>query len=175
MVVGEPPRSEQRHDCSFVNIDKKSYRKYLQRFECGDYTELFVRRINPTRKFDDEAVKNAVFGLLHEPPSNFGINRTTWIMLADLSRVLREAGRPACPEVIRKITKAAGYRWRKARVVLTSSDPEYSEKLDQIRSILSGAYRILGPRKIRSTNQDRGCYCFAVGSRVQERMNTKSL
>src|SRR5437016_5010413 len=55
---------------------------------------------------------------MHEPPSNHGINRTTWIM-ADLSRVLRETGRPACPDVIRKITKAAGYRWRKARVVLT--------------------------------------------------------
>jgi hypothetical protein len=107
--------------CSFLNIDKKSYRKYLQRFECGGDTELFARRINPARKFDDEAVKNAVFGLLHEPPSSFGINRTTWIM-ADLSR-LRETGRPACPEVIQKITKAAGYRWRKARVVLTSSDP----------------------------------------------------
>ena len=58
--------------------------------------------------------------------------------MADLSRVLRETGRPACPEVIRKITKAAGYRWRKARVVLTSTDPDYTEKLDRIRSILSG-------------------------------------
>ena len=58
--------------------------------------------------------------------------------MADLSRVLRETGHPACPEVIRKITKAAGYRWRKARVVLTSSDPDYTEKLNHIRSILSG-------------------------------------
>ena len=82
-------------------------------------------------------IKKAIFGLMHEPPSNHGINRTTWIM-ADLSRVLRETGRPACPDVIRKITKAAGYRWRKARIVLTSSDPEYSKKLDRIRSILSG-------------------------------------
>ena len=40
--------------------------------------------------------------------------------------------------MIRKITKAAGYRWRKARVVLTSSDPNYTEKLNHIRSILSG-------------------------------------
>jgi hypothetical protein len=40
--------------------------------------------------------------------------------------------------VIRKITKAAGYRWHKARVVLTSSDPDYTEKLDRVRSILSG-------------------------------------
>jgi hypothetical protein len=68
-------------------------------------------------------------------------------MLANLSRVLRDTGRPACPEVIRKITKAAGYRWPKARVVLTSSDPEYSEKPDQIGSILSGAYRYWGRGK----------------------------
>ena len=38
----------------------------------------------------------------------------------------------------RKITKAAGYRWRKARIALTSSDPNYTEKLGRIRSILSG-------------------------------------
>ena len=95
------------------------------------------RKTNSNRKFDDEEVKQAVFRLLHEPPSNYGINRTTWIM-PDLARVLRETGHPACPEVIRKITKAAGYRWRKARVVLTSSDPNYTEKLDRIRSILSG-------------------------------------
>ena len=75
--------------------------------------------------------------LLHEPPSNYGINRTTWIM-ADLSRVLRETGRPACPQVIRKITNAAGYRWRKARIVLTSSDPEYKEKLDHITPFSPG-------------------------------------
>ena len=126
--------------CSFLGIDKKTYRKYLRTFENGGQAALFARQTKSNRKFDDEAVKQAVFGLLHEPPSNYGINRTTWIM-PDLSRILRETGQPACPEVIRKITKAAGYRWRKARVVLTSSDPDYTEKLGRIRSILSG----LGP------------------------------
>ena len=58
--------------------------------------------------------------------------------MSDLTRVLRETGHPACPQVICKITKAAGYRWRKARIVLTSSDQNYTEKLDRIRSILSG-------------------------------------
>ena len=53
-------------------------------------------RSRSTRKFDDETIKQAVFGLLHEPPSNYGINRTTWIM-SDLTRVLRETGHPACP------------------------------------------------------------------------------
>jgi hypothetical protein len=43
-----------------------------------------------------------------------------------------------CKDVIRTIIKEAGFRWRKARVVLTSRDPDYREKVDAIRSILSG-------------------------------------
>jgi transposase len=123
--------------CSFLGIDKKTHRKYLRTFEDGGWEALFARQTRSTRKFDDETIKQAVFGLLHEPPSNYGINRTTWIM-SDLSRVLRETRQPACPDVIRRIIKEAGYRWRKARVVLTSSDTDYSEKLNRICSILSG-------------------------------------
>jgi hypothetical protein len=122
--------------CGFLGIDKRSCRKYVRTFENGGQAALFMRQTKSTRKFDDDAIKQAVFGILHEPPSNYGINRTAWIM-PDLSRVLRGSGRPVCPEVIRKITKAAGYTWRKARIVLTSHDPDYTEKLGRIRSILS--------------------------------------
>jgi hypothetical protein len=125
--------------CAFLGISKKTYRKYLRIFELGGTVELFARQTKSSRKFDDETVKEAVFSLLHEPPSNYGINRTSWIM-ADFRRILNEKDQPICPEVIRKITKVAGYRWRKARVVLTSSDPAYSEKLDRIRTILSSLH-----------------------------------
>ena len=54
-----------------------------------------------------------------------------------LRNVIGENGQQACPDVIRSITRAAGYHWRKARVVLTSTDPTYSEKLDRIHSILA--------------------------------------
>jgi transposase len=120
----------------FLAIDKKTHRKYLRTFKNGGCDTLFARPTRSTRKFDNEATKQAVFALLHEPPSNYGVNRTTWIM-PDLSRVLRDMGQPACPEVIRKITKAAGYRWRRARKVLTSTDPEYREKVHHIQSILA--------------------------------------
>lgn len=122
--------------CDFLGIDNHTHHKYARAFENGGHAALFARQTKSTRKFDDDAIKKTVFGILHEPPSNYGINRTTWIM-PDLSRVLREAGRPACPEVIRKITKAAGYRWRKARKVLTSADPEYREKVHHIQNILA--------------------------------------
>jgi hypothetical protein len=37
---------------------------------------------------------------------------------------------------VREITKSAGWRWRKARKVLTSNDPEYRAKVQRILSIL---------------------------------------
>lgn len=93
-------------------------------------------------KSDDELLQNTLFSVLHTPPSAYGINRTTWRM-ADLRRVLAEKGQKACPEVIREIIKAAGYSWKKARKVLTSTDPQYQEKLAKIQSILS----TLGPNE----------------------------
>jgi hypothetical protein len=125
-----------RSVCDFLGINKNTRRKYLRSFKDGSCEALFLRQISVVRKSDDARLKQAVFGLLHEPPSNYGINRTTWIM-SDVTRVLRDTGNSACPAVIRKITKAAGYRWRKARISLTSSDPAYREKLAHIRSILS--------------------------------------
>ncbi|MFC0386804.1 IS630 family transposase [Muricoccus vinaceus] len=122
--------------CRFLHIDRKTGRRYLRMFEKGGEAALFAPQTRLRRKFDDEAIKQAVFSLLHQPPSNYGINRTTWIM-ADLVRILKESGQPACSQVIRAIVKAAGFRWRKARIVLTSNDPAYSEKLAHIQAILS--------------------------------------
>jgi hypothetical protein len=55
----------------------------------------------------------------------------------DLHRILKEAGHRMSQERIRSAIKAAGFRWRKAKVVLTSTDPEYHAKLDLIKKILS--------------------------------------
>jgi DDE superfamily endonuclease len=122
--------------CAFLGIDRHTYRRYLKIFEAAGVSGLFARQIKSNRKFNNEEIRSAVFGLLHEPPSNYSINRTTWT-IGHLSRILGETGHPVSPGVIRKITKSAGYRWRKARMVLTSSDPAFSEKLARVRSILS--------------------------------------
>src|ERR1019366_8887385 len=74
--------------------------------------------------------------LLHEPPSNHGINRTSWTMPL-MCQVLKNNGHEIGPALVSKMIRAAGYKWRKAKVVLTSNDPTYTEKLAQIRCILS--------------------------------------
>jgi transposase len=118
-----------------LGIDRKTARAYVKRFSQGGPELLFGRNRKVPRKADNEAFKKALFALLHEPPSLSGFNRTTWRM-ADLRSTLRKRGHPACASVIREAIKKAGYRWRSAKVVLTSNDPDYREKLERVHSVL---------------------------------------
>jgi hypothetical protein len=80
---------------------------------------------------------DAVFSVLHSPPSAIGLNRTTWKM-DDLAKALAKKGVVTTLKSINQVIKNAGYRWKKARVALTSTDPEYKEKVEAIRSTLAG-------------------------------------
>ena len=86
---------------------------------------------------DRDWVKEALFKTLHSPPSDHGFNRTTWT-IDDLQEALRKTDFKLGKHAIRTIIRDAGYRWLKARKVLTSRDPEYRAKLDNIQRILSG-------------------------------------
>jgi len=57
--------------------------------------------------------------------------------MCDLQTALLGDGVKIAPVNIRAIIKNAGYKYRKARKVLTSTDPEYRKKLERITQILS--------------------------------------
>jgi len=122
--------------CSFLGVGKAFVRKYRNKFKRSGVDALFASQTRSNRKIDNNDLRGAVFSLLHEPPANYGINRTSWTMPL-LCQVLKENGTQVGVVVVRKIIKAAGYKWRKAKVVLTSNDPNYKEKLALIHSILS--------------------------------------
>ena len=121
---------------SFLHLSRRSLRSYLERYRRGSTVLLFTKRMNARRKCQDDRTRQAVFALLHAPPSVHGINRTTWKM-TDLQRILREQGHSISRYVISDIIKDAGFKWKKARVVLTSSDPNYRTKVERIVKILS--------------------------------------
>ena len=95
-----------------------------------------LERTKRSRKADGETFRGALFGLLHEPPTLSGFNRTTWRM-EDLRQTLAGRGFPACPDVIREAMRKEGFRWRSAKVVLTSTDPQYREKLERVQTVLA--------------------------------------
>ena len=120
----------------FLCIQRSRVRDYIERFESGGIDALSDKNRKDIKKFEQSEYKDAVFKVLHAPPSNYGVNRTTWRM-KDLYRILKQEGFPICKPYIRQITKDAGYRYLKAKKVLTSTDPEYLEKLKAITRILS--------------------------------------
>ena len=88
------------------------------------------------RKAEDPDYKEMLLSTLHCPPEQYGINRTTWTTKL-LGRVMAARGYRIGHNTVSKIIKNAGYKFRKAREVLTSNDPHYKDKLKKITGILS--------------------------------------
>ena len=93
-------------------------------------------------KAKDKTYRDAVFEILHAPPAAHGINRTTWRQ-QDIHSVMAKQGLPISQHNIRRVIKDAGYHYRKAKRVLTSTDPHYKDKLKEITRTLQN----LGPKE----------------------------
>lgn len=119
-----------------LGLSRNTCRRYLRAYHGGGVEKLFAPMSDRPRKAEREDLKSVVFRVLHEPPKNHGLNRTSWIM-RDLREELVCQGFPVSLHVLRQIIKDAGWKWRKARIVLTSKDPAYREKLAAVQAILS--------------------------------------
>ncbi|MHB1305317.1 MAG: transposase [Acidiphilium sp.] len=125
-----------RRISTYLGLSRNTCRRYLRTYREGSVEQLLAPMTRGPRRAEDEDLKAAVFRVLHEPPKDHGINRTSWIM-RDLRTVLSRQGFPACLQVLRQIIQDAGWKWRKARIVLTSHDPAYRDKLAAVQAILS--------------------------------------
>jgi transposase len=128
---------------SDLNVSRVTAVKWVRRFLASGPPGLLDRSSRPHRSptklspgRSDDDCRAALIAILHRPPSDFGINRSTWILI-DLHRVMRDEGFPLSKARMRRILKSTGFKWRKARIVLTSRDPQYKVKVDAIKEILA--------------------------------------
>jgi transposase len=129
------------HIASFLGVTHSSVDSWVRKFAQHGCRLLlpFTRQYCKAR---DKTYRDAVFEILHAPPSTYGINRTTWRQ-QDIHSVMAKRGMRIARSNIHKIVQDAGYRYRKAKKVLTSTDPNYKDKLKEITSTL----RNLGPNE----------------------------
>ncbi len=120
---------------NFLLLSPKTIRSYIRKFESGGVNKLIDIKRKIVKKSENKEYIDAVFKILHEPPSLYNINRTSWKM-DDIYWIMAENNLPISRFNIRQIIKNAGYRFRKAKKVLTSTDPLYREKLKEITRIL---------------------------------------
>lgn len=94
------------------------------------------RRRTPCPDYADR--KKRILEIFHATPHAYGINRTTWSGSA-LRKAYRETyGEDVGRSTACRMIASEGYRASKARRVLTSSDPEYREKVERLLRILHG-------------------------------------
>jgi transposase len=113
-----------------VNYILDLYNKY------GTHKLFGKERKGRERKHENTECKNNLFALLHSPPRDHDINRTTWT-LRTLSAVSKKQGFLIGIGTISKIIKDAGFKFRHSKKVLTSTDPNYKIKLHEITKVLS--------------------------------------
>ncbi|WP_108860588.1 hypothetical protein [Ruegeria sp. Alg231-54] len=126
-------------NAEFIGYSRWAVRRFARRFSNGDHEGLFEPRRKP-RKYDDKKLRDQLFKTLHEPPSAYGINRTTW-KIDLLHSVLKAKGTLINKNAMGQIFREEGYSRCSTREILTSNDPKYREKLIKITRTL----RRLGP------------------------------
>ena len=119
----------------FLHISTSIVKSYIFKFHAGGIDKLLDITRKDKKKYEEPKYKNEVFKILHEPPSLYGINRTSWKM-DDIHSIMLKKNLPIAIGYIRKIIRNSGYQVRKAKKVLTSTDPLYREKLREITRIL---------------------------------------
>ena len=138
--------------CLIFSTSRATVRRDWRKFNDMGTEGLF--RTHPRRvpKAEDETIKAAVFSMIHSPPSEHNINRTSW-KFEDICRCLSQQGIHVSKNLISKIIRRAGYKWRKAKTVLTSNDPKYRGKAGshQINPVNARGKRpLLFHRRVRS-------------------------
>jgi transposase-like protein len=119
-----------------LSLSHKSIKRYIKTYNQNGTSALLIRAKSTVKKQDDPRYKEQLLAIICTPPSEYGINRTTWTHKL-VKKEMDEKGFFVGKNTVLKIIKNAGYRFRKAREVLTSNDPNYKEKLKNITRILS--------------------------------------
>jgi transposase len=83
-----------------------------------------------------ESRRKRVLDILHDRPASFGISRASWNLPSLVKAYADKYGEQVSRASVSRSIQQAGYSIKKARRVLTSPDPEYREKVEQVLSTL---------------------------------------
>ena len=123
-----------------IEVSNKTLKRWVKLVNNKEITVLFEKKkpkINKKIQDKIKLKKNRIIEILHQPPHLFNINRASWHQ-ASLAQVYKELfSESISTSMISKYLKDEGYVFKKARKVLTSTDPKFREKLAKITKILS--------------------------------------
>jgi transposase len=120
----------------FLGLSRNTVKRYIRKFQTSGVDSFLDTRHESTKRPDDPKLLESLLSILHSPPKVYGYNRTSWTIKL-LKLTLEKQGYKVGKNNVSKLVKKAGYKFWKAKEVLTSNDPNYQEKVDAIEKILS--------------------------------------
>jgi len=120
----------------FLFVSKKAIKRYIQKYEMQGVDALLDRNNETLKISEDLELREQLLSIIHCPPNQYGINRTSWT-ISLVKDILTQKGYLVGKNTISAIIRKAGYRFWKAKEILTSTDPNYKEKVNAIIRILS--------------------------------------
>ena len=123
-----------------IERSHRTVEKWCLLYEHDGIESLPVRRL---RKSSEEALatirakKERLIKIIHENPKAYNINRASWSLRALADAYHKTHGERISVSSISEYFILAGYKFKKAKKVLTSDDPTYRDKLAKITNSLS--------------------------------------
>jgi transposase len=126
--------------CRKIGRARRSVEKWCAIYEREGIDGLPVKRSRKLSEKSQTSIKDKkerLIKIIHETPNAYDINRASWSLQALSDAYGKTYGERVSRSSISEYFIAAGYKFKKAKKSLMSSDPTYREKLDKITSTLS--------------------------------------
>ena len=122
---------------SALNSSPSTTREYYISYKKLGISTLFTsNRVKNNDSTKDANRTNRIIELLHQRPSGFGINRTSWSQISIGAAYETQFDEKISRSTIARSLKELRFTWMKAKKILTSPDPNYREKVELLLSKL---------------------------------------
>lgn len=119
------------------NISERTLRQWLKEYATDSRPRQVKRHAHTVMAEQRHAERTKrLLELLHHQPRAYGINRTSWTQRSLVAAYQDYYGESISNGTVGSLLRNAGYRWRKAKRVLTSPDPHYREKVELLLDTL---------------------------------------
>ncbi len=130
--------------CNKTETLKQTADKWILKFKKGGVDALRIKRQDLREKYKPrvEEKTERILALLHQPPRAYGFPDAAWKgkMLAEAYAATYGSTISTC--MVFHYLNQRGFRFKQAKAVLTSNDPEFQKKVDKVLAIV----RKLGPK-----------------------------
>jgi transposase len=128
-----------REISKLIGISPNTLRRVMADYQKKGFIGLFEHnsKNTETAKQKESRLKTKrILEILHRKPNSFGINRTSWTQPLIAKIYESTHGQKIGNSTVGHLVRKSGYSLRKARIVLTSPDPEYEEKVEALLTIV---------------------------------------